>query len=159
SASNAFPSRGQRALVAGIGILAEMGLAGLAMIVWAWAEPGLIRSIAFNVLLIGGVSTLLFNGNPLLRYAGYFVLSDWLGIPNLGPRGSRLLGHLAVTRLLGAKGLPEPVAADRGERRWLVGYACASFVYRIFVMVAIVAFVATKFFFVGLAIAAWGVVQ
>ena len=68
--------------------------AGIAMQVWVNAEPGLARAAAFNCLLIAGVSTLLFNGNPLLRFDAYFILSDLIEIPNLGTRATRYYGYL-----------------------------------------------------------------
>jgi len=72
----------------------EMALAALALIIWLHATPGLGRTVAFNVILIGGVSTLLFNGNPLLRFDGYYILSDLIEIPNLGSRSSAYLLYL-----------------------------------------------------------------
>jgi len=71
SALAAFKRKWKRLVVSGAGIMVELLLAAIAMIVWVNAEPGLVRAIAFNVMLIGGLSTLLFNGNPLLRF-------DWL---------------------------------------------------------------------------------
>ena len=53
-----------------------------------------ISALAYNVMLIGGVSTLLFNGNPLLRFDGYYILADLLEIPNLAQRSTRYLGYL-----------------------------------------------------------------
>ncbi|MEM6666456.1 MAG: site-2 protease family protein, partial [Pseudomonadota bacterium] len=68
SASAAFPEKGQRALVGAAGILAELAMAALALFVWVAAEPGLVRDVAFNVMLISGFSTLIVNGNPLLKF-------------------------------------------------------------------------------------------
>ena len=81
--ATSFPRTWQRALVGAAGIMVEMALAAVAMLVWIEASPGAVRAVAFNVMLIGGVSTLLFNGNPLLRFDGYYVLCDLIGIPNL----------------------------------------------------------------------------
>ena len=68
SASSAFPSRNQRMVVAAAGIMVELLLTGVALLLWSYSDPGLLRDLCFNVLVIGGVSTLLFNGNPLLRF-------------------------------------------------------------------------------------------
>ena len=90
SASSAFRQPRRRALVGAAGIMVELALAALAMIAWEWLAPGLWRAAAFNVMLVGGVSTLLFNGNPLLRFDGYYVLSDLIQIPNLDTQGYRI---------------------------------------------------------------------
>ena len=71
-----FPEKRKRMLVGAAGMMVELFLASVALFVWLAAEPGLVRWIAFDVMLIGGVSTLLFNGNPLLKFDGYYVLAD-----------------------------------------------------------------------------------
>ena len=75
--------------------MVELGLAAVAMYLWLMAEPGLVRAIAFDVILIAGVSTLLVNGNPLLRFDGYYILSDLIEIPNLALRSTRFWRELA----------------------------------------------------------------
>lgn len=80
SSSSSFASRWQRLSVDAAGILVELFLAALAMILWLQVEPGALRSFFYAVMLIGSVSTLLFNGNPLLRFDGYYILSDYLEI-------------------------------------------------------------------------------
>ncbi len=82
SSASAFPDRRKRAFVGAAGMVVEMFLASVALFVWLNVEPGLLRTLAFNVMFIGGVSTLLFNGNPLLRFDGYYVLADVIDIPN-----------------------------------------------------------------------------
>ncbi|MBS0126827.1 peptidase M50 [Thetidibacter halocola] len=152
SAASAFASKWQRMLVGSAGILVELALASGAMIFWLYAEPGIARAVAFNVMLIGGVSTLLFNGNPLLRFDGYYVFSDLLEIPNLGPRSNKYLGYLVQSRLFGLRSAQTPVT-QRGERGWFAFYAIASFVYRIGITITIALFIASKFFIVGILLA------
>jgi putative peptide zinc metalloprotease protein len=154
SDSAAMRDKWQRALVGAAGIIVELVLASLAMLVWINAEEGLARALAFNVMLIGGVSTLLFNGNPLLKFDGYYVLSDVLEIPNLFMRGNRYLGYLIQRHLFGMEQIETPITGP-GEARWLVFYSIASFLYRLFIMTAIVSMVATKFFFIGVVLAIW----
>lgn len=154
SDSMSFASKWRRALVGGAGILVEVFLAAIAMIVWANAEPGMVRAFAFNVMLIGGVSTLLFNGNPLLRFDGYYVLSDLIEIPNLATRSNAYIGYLIQRHAFGIASAQSPVTA-RGEAPWLFVYAIAAFVYRIFISVAIALLVATNFFIIGVLIAIW----
>lgn len=154
SASSAFASKWQRAAVGAAGIIVEMYLAAIALFVWLNVEPGLVRAAAFNVMLIAGVSTVLFNGNPLLRFDGYYVLTDLVEVQNLGTRANRYYMYLVQRYLLGVKTLPSP-ADTPAERNWFVVYGMASFTYRIFIMVAIILFVATRFFFVGVLLAIW----
>jgi len=156
STSSAFREKHRRMIVGGAGILIELFLAALAMYVWLGVEPGKLHAVAYNVMLIAGVSTLLFNGNPLLRYDAYYILGDFLEIPNLGSRGNRYLGYLAQRYLLGISGAESP-ASSCGEAVWLAIYALTAFVYRIFIMTAIVLFVAGKFFVIGIGFALWSV--
>ena len=80
-------------------------------------------------MLIAGVSTVLFNGNPLLRYDGYYILADLLEIPNLAQRATRYWGHLVERYVFRTRGAKDFVATA-GERVWLFLYAPASFLYR-----------------------------
>ncbi len=152
SASVAFREKHRRALVGAAGIMVEMAAAAIATIVWGLVEPGLVRAIALDVALIGGVSTLLFNGNPLLRFDGYYVLSDLLEIPNLAKRANDHVIHLVERRLFGIPDI-EVDETTPGERRWFVAFALASFAYRMAVMAGIAFFVAGRFFFVGVILA------
>jgi len=71
-----LPSKLQRMLVGAAGMMVELVLAALAIYIWILIEPSIIRAIAYNVIVIAGVSTLIVNGNPLLRFDGYFILSE-----------------------------------------------------------------------------------
>ncbi len=154
SAASAFPERRRRMLVGAAGMMVELFLAALALFLWLNTEPGLVRALAFNVMLIGGVSTLLFNGNPLLRFDGYYVFADAIGMPNLATRATRYLGYLVQRYLFGVADLSSPASAS-DERPWLLSYGVMAFVYRVVIMVAIVLFIAEAYPFVGLVIALW----
>lgn len=154
SSSSAFRAQWKRVLVGAAGMLTELFIAAIALLLWVELEPGAVRSVAYNVVIIGGVSTLFFNGNPLLRYDGYYILSDLLGIPNLAQRSLNYLAYLIKRYLLGLKDLEEPYVGP-GEKGWLVFYAVAAFIYRIFIYAAIILFIAGKFFFVGVLLAIW----
>ena len=91
SAASGFRDKSKRMIVGAIGIMVELFLGSLALFVWLGAEPGAVHAVAYNVMLISGVSTILFNGNPLLRFDGYYVLADALEIPNLGSRLTKYL--------------------------------------------------------------------
>lgn len=154
SAASAFEDKRWRMLVGSAGILAELFIAALAMIAWVNLDPGVERAVAYNVILITGISTLLFNGNPFLRYDGYYILSDYLEIPNLGQRSNDYVGYLVNRYGFGLKGITSPVVA-RGEGPWFAFYAIASFMYRMFMMCTIVLLVAGKFFLFGVLVALW----
>ena len=109
-----FGSKYRRMAVAGAGIIAETTLAFLGLLVWVTVEPGVIRDIAFNCFLTGSVSSLLFNGNPLLKFDSYYVLSDLIEIPNLASRSNQYLLYLVRRYLLGLQSV-SPVTAD-GEK-------------------------------------------
>jgi len=153
SASGAFPERYKRLVVTSAGIIVELFLASVAMILWVILDEGMLRAIAFNVMLVGGVSTLLFNGNPLLRFDGYFILVDLLEMPNLGKRSNQYLGYLYNRYFLGLRNYDNPVTAPK-EEKWLCSYSILAFLYRIFISATIALFVASKFFVIGVALAA-----
>jgi putative peptide zinc metalloprotease protein len=155
SASAAFPDKRQRLAVAGMGVAVELLLASLALFVWLNVENGLISALAFNVLLIGGASTLLINGNPLLHYDGYYLLSDLLEMPNLGERSRSYLGYLAQRYLVGIESAESPVTAP-GEKGWFLVYGPLAFCYRTLVLVGLVLLVGNRFLGVGVLIALWG---
>ena len=154
SSATAFRDKRSRMLVGAAGMLVELFIAALAVFAWVHLEAGTERAIAYNVILVAGVSTLLFNGNPLLRYDGYYILSDYLEIPNLAQRANEYLGYLVNRYLFNVEGGSDPVA-EPGERGWFLFYSIASFVYRMFMMVSIALLIASKFFVIGVILALW----
>jgi putative peptide zinc metalloprotease protein len=108
------------------------------------------------VMLIAGVSTVLFNGNPLLRFDGYFILADLLQMPNLRQRGTQYLTHLVDTRAFGLR--DSGFDAGERERAWLAAFTVLSFLYRILIMLGIALFIASEYFFVGVLLGLWVVV-
>ncbi|HET7863484.1 MAG TPA: site-2 protease family protein, partial [Burkholderiaceae bacterium] len=94
TSSYRFPSKWSRAAVAAAGVMAELVLGAIAVYVWLTAQPGLVTAVAFNVILIAGVSTLLVNGNPLMRYDGYFIACDLFELPNLAQRATQYWVYL-----------------------------------------------------------------
>ena len=156
SAAWAFRERWRRVVVAVAGMVVELFIAGLALFLWLNVEPGVVRTMAYNAMLIAGVSTIIFNANPLLRFDGYYILSDFLEIPNLRARSTAYIGYLGERYLFGRAEAEAPYLAP-GERGWLISYPIASFIYRTFVLVAILLFIAGKFFVVGIILAAMAV--
>jgi putative peptide zinc metalloprotease protein len=154
SASASFRQRRHRMLVAAMGIIVELQLSAFALFLWLAVEPGIVSDLALNIMLVGGVSTLLFNGNPLLRYDAYYVLSDLLGIPNLAQRGNRYIGFLLQRYVFGLTTAKSPVSAP-GEAPWLAGYSILSFCYRTALMLGIAVYLAGQYFVLGVVLALW----
>ena len=156
SAATAFEDKRRRMLVGAAGMLVELFLAALALFVWINVEPGIVSALCYNIMLIGSISTLIFNGNPLLRFDGYYILADAIEIPGLGTRSSKYIGYLLQRYLFGASDLQSPARA-RGEAAWFLGYGIASFIYRMAIMFFIMLYVAGKFFIIGTVLALWAV--
>lgn len=152
TSSYRFPSKWARAAVAAAGIMAELLVGAVALYVWMMVEPGLIKATAFNVVLISGVSTLLVNGNPLMRYDGYFVLCDLLELPNLSQRATQYWTYLSDRFLFRAKEAQPPLGSE-GERHWLFFYGLFAPIYRIFITIGLIWFVAGEYFFLGVLMA------
>jgi putative peptide zinc metalloprotease protein len=157
SGASAFRDKKRRMLVGAAGMMVELFLAAIALFVWLSVDPGWVRAIAFNVILIGSVSTLFFNANPLLRFDGYFIFADAVELPNLAARSTQYLGYLTQRYLFGVT-QAQSSAGTRGERVWFFIYGIAAFCYRFVVTTAIILFVSEKFFLVGILLAIWGVV-
>lgn len=153
-----FDNRRQRLITAAAGIIAELLVVSIAIVIWSVIEPGLLRSIAFAVIVLGTLSTLFFNANPLLRFDGYFILQDILDIPNLGTRANAYYRYLVRRYAFGIDEAATPATAD-GERRWLLGYAALALIYRIFITITIAFFLAKHFFFLGIALASFALYQ
>ena len=159
SSAWAFRSKFHRVIVGMGGMIIELGVASIAAIIWARTGPGTLHAISYNIMFIASVSTLLFNANPLLRYDGYYILSDLLEIPNLSNRAKEYMYYLVKRYAWGVKRARNP-AHSTGERVWFVTYGLASTAYRVVIVSAILLFVASKLFFLGLilavgALAAW----
>jgi putative peptide zinc metalloprotease protein len=162
TSSWSFRSRWQRALVGGAGMITEVFVAALATFVWANSGPGTLHSLAYNMMFIASVSTVLFNGNPLLRFDGYYILSDLLDIPNLTTRSQKHLRHLVERYGFGYKESFSPTENPR-EASWLTVFGILSGIYRVVIFSGIILFVADKFLLAGLIMAlicviSWGIV-
>jgi putative peptide zinc metalloprotease protein len=153
SSAWAFRSKWHRVIVGAAGMLIELGLAAIAAIVWANTASGTaIHALAYNAMFVASVSTLLFNGNPLLRYDAYYILSDILEIPNLSQRSKQYIYYIVKKYAWGVRN-PRNPAHTRGEKGWFFFYGIASTIYRVFICFRILLFVADKLFFVGAALA------
>lgn len=154
SAAWAFQEKYKRVLVGAAGLIVELFIAAVALIIWAIVEPGLLRDTALAAFFIGGVSSVFFNANPLLRFDGYYILQDLIEIPNLYSRSSRYSLYQIKTRILGHQDAVSPVTAE-GEHWWFIGYGVLAWLYRMVIMVVISIFLASKYFAAGVVLALW----
>ncbi len=128
SAASGFVRRRQRVIVGAAGMMAELALAAAALPLWLWLDDGLARDAAYVTLVVAGVSTLLFNANPLQRLDGYYIATDLLDLPNLGARSRQWWTDLLQRRLLRLPDV-EPMAVANGETPWLAAYAPLSWLF------------------------------
>ncbi len=125
-----MPSKWKRILISFAGIYVELIIASIATFIW-WNTPAMpfINNLSLSLMVVCSVSTVVFNANPLMRYDGYYILADWLEIPNLRERSNRFLQRLAMEFFLGIEVQPESYMA-LWRRILFVLYAIISYVYR-----------------------------
>lgn len=148
-----FPEVYRRVVVAAGGVLFEMVLASLAAVIWSVTEPGLIKTLCFNTMVISGITTLVFNLNPLLRYDGYYILSDVLGAPNLSQRSIEFWKFLIEKFAFNIRAPRPPSIRSTGEAWLLLVYGALSWPYRLFVTFSLVAIIGGRYLSVGLVLA------
>ncbi len=157
SSSWGFAGRRERIHVAAAGMIVELFVAFLAVIVWANTGEGVVHSIAYNMVFVASIATFLFNINPLLRFDGYYILSDLLDYPNLHQNSTAQVRHLVDRYLFGLKTSLPPF--DRTtEQLWLTAFFFASFVYKVLLFVGIILFIADKFLVLGFVLAIVGII-
>lgn len=148
-----FPEVWKRVVVSSGGMIFELFAAAIAALVWAHTEPGTLKTLAYNTMVISGVATLVFNANPLLRYDGYYILSDVTGTPNLAQRAQEFWRYLLERYAFGLRTLRAPALRGRAEA-WLLGsYWLLSFPYRIFIMISLLLLVAPQYITLGAVLA------
>ena len=148
TASWGLRSKWQRAYIGAAGMLAELFLAALAALVRVNTGAGTVNALAFNVMVVGSVSSLLFNGNPLLRFDAYYILSDLAELPNLYQKAQQQWLHWGRRWVLGITDSNGP-AADGRERAWYGAYGALAFFYRLVVTATILLFVTDQWFAIG----------
>jgi len=149
SASWGLRDKWQRAYVGAAGMLSELFIAAAAAMVWVATSDGFVHSLAFNLMVVGSVSSLLFNGNPLLRFDAYYILSDLAELPNLYQKAQQQWLHYGARWLLGVRTSVGP-ATDASERSWYLTYGALAFFYRWSVTIAVMLFVTDQWFAVGM---------
>ncbi len=154
SAATAFKTKRQRMLVSAAGMAVELFLAALALLLWLNLGAGLLKDLLYNIIIIGSVSTLFFNGNPLMRYDGYHLLTDALDQPNLASRANQQISYLVRRYGYGLKGLFSP-ATSLAENIGLSAYSIAALIYRLFILVTIILLAAHYFPKFAVLLALW----
>ena len=137
-----MPERHRRMAITAAGMFVELFVATLAAIVFMITRPGWLHQVSFSVMVVGSLQTLLFNGNPLLRFDGYYLLSDWLETPNLRLRARAYARSLMRRLMWGPSGDDAGDAGDTGDtperhRLLLAAYAVASYLYGWMILYAI----------------------
>lgn len=136
TASLGLASRWRRMMVSVAGLYMEFFLAAIAAVVWANTPPGSLHTLAHNTVITGTLITLLFNANPLMRFDGYFILSDLLDVPNLATRGRQWFQRATGWLLLGGKG-GRRLWPDSREKWIVAGYGVAAWLWQVVVLVGL----------------------
>lgn len=139
----------QRAAIGAAGMASDMLICSLATLWWAYSPPGAGNALALNVMFTTAVYTFVFNLNPLMRFDGYYILSDLMGIPNLHQRSKAQFDGWWRKWLLSEPEKPD-LAVSRRQRLVLIGFFITSFIYRTAVSLGIVLFLADQYFGLGL---------
>ncbi len=150
-----LPRKSHRMAVSLAGVYVELVVSAIALWLWWLSAPGLFHQFCLQVFLAGSLATLLFNANPLLRFDGYYVLTDLLEIPNLYYRSRQSVKRIAVRLLLGLR-LPGELRPESPEPTGiLVTYGLASMTYQLPMLLGMGLFIYGLFEPIGLAAVAW----
>ncbi len=138
-------SRRQRLMIGAAGILVELSLAAIATLLWSFMADGPLRSAVFLIATTTWIATLLINMNPFMRFDGYYLMSDWLEMPNLQNRAFAL-GRWRLREALFGFGDSPPEYFPASRQRFLIIYAFATWLYRFFLFLGIALLVYFLFF-------------
>lgn len=138
-----------RAAIGAAGMFSDLTFCAIATLFWAYSPPGAANEIALNVMFTTMVYTFVFNINPLMRFDGYYILSDLMKVPNLHQRSKNQFKAMWRHRILEEPIPPEDIVSKK-RRLFLVSFFLSSFVYRNVVSIGIVLFLADQYFGLGL---------
>ncbi len=139
-----LPNKWHRAMIGAAGIYVELMIASICTFLWWFSVPGLLNSLCLNAMFICSVSTVLFNGNPLLRYDGYYILSDLTEIPNLRQKATTILSRKLGEWCLGMEMSEDPFLPESNQiffalysiaaaaYRWVIAFSICWFLYKLF---------------------------
>ncbi len=151
-----FPERYKRLVVMCGGMFFESLIFIPCVFVWAFSNSPMLQSCAYQLLVMASLVTLLFNANPLMKFDGYFILSELIGIQNLRPKADARIRSVLATWFLGAERTASDDSASRTAA--LMSYGVAATIYRFFLIISIAMMVAVRFPLVGLLFAAFHII-
>jgi putative peptide zinc metalloprotease protein len=151
-----LPSKWHRAAIGAAGIYVEVVLASICTFIWWFTDEGLLHYLCLNVMFISSVSTILFNANPLLRYDGYYIVSDLVEIPNLRQKATSILSRKMGEWFLGLEPPEDPFLPERNQMFFAL-YTVAAVIYRWFIMASILFFLYKVFEPYGLKVIGQGI--
>jgi len=131
-----------RIAIGAAGMYVELIISACALFLWWWTDSGMLHHLCFNVVTVTMLTTVIFNANPLMRFDGYYIFSDWVEIPNLREKATRMLQEKFAWYCLGIPRKPDPFMPESGQN-WLALYAVASWLYRWFLLFVITMFLYT----------------
>ncbi len=134
-----LPNRWHRAAIGAAGMYVEVVIASIATFIWWFSEPGFLNYLCLNIMFVSSVSTILFNANPLLRYDGYYILSDIMEVPNLREKANKILSRKLGKWCLGIEEPDDPFLPKRHQTLFAL-YTVASFFYRWVILLSILYF-------------------
>lgn len=134
----------KRTYIGGAGIAAEMILASICSLIWFFTKPGTLNYLSFYLFAVSTVSTIAFNANPLLKFDGYFILSDYLKMPNLASKSEAYVKSLLIRTFFGRSEQPTGDIKPRATII-LASYGILSFCYRIILLATIIAALYARF--------------
>ena len=144
-----LPNKYHRAFIGAAGMYVELILASIATWLWWFSEPGLLNHICLSVMFICSVSTVMFNGNPLLRFDGYYITMDLLEIPNLRQKSTEVCKRWFMEYCLGIEQPENPFLPQRNQF-WFALFTVAAVIYRWVVVFSILYFLNSVFEPIGL---------
>ena len=151
-----FRSKWKRIHTAAAGMYIELWIAAIAAIVWSATAPGLVNHLCFNVIVMASLTTIVFNANPLMRFDGYYILSDLFEIPNLYSGGQQYTQYVGRRYILGEK--------INSSLRWSSReiftrvYGFAALLWRVFICASLIIAASLMFHGLGIILAAVAVV-
>ncbi len=151
SAADSLPSKLSRVVISAAGIASELLIAAIALVVWSQTEPGLPHTIALACFSTASLSTLLFNGNPLMKMDGYYVLIDALGLPNLAARSNQWWSQ-RWQQSFGQSSSAQQMVTGDNETPWLIVYCPASWLWRAGIFISASAWLGSIYGWLGIGI-------
>lgn len=147
-----LPNKWHRAAIGMGGMYIELCIAAVCTWIWWFSESGtLLNQLCLSTIFVCSVSTLIFNANPLLRYDGYYILSDLTEIPNLRQKASSILSRKLGKWCLGLEEPDDPFLPERNQAFFAL-YSIAAAIYRWVVLFSILWFLYNVFKPYGLAV-------